>query len=53
MLSLIVMSRTVTKFARATFALAEITIVVTVIALLAATAVPGFFVRQNLGSQRR
>ena len=47
------MSFVATKFARATFALAEITIVVTIIALLAATAVPGFFVRQNLGSQPR
>ena len=53
MLSVIVMSLAVTKFARATFALAEITIVVTIIALLAATAVPAFFVRQNPGSQPR
>jgi type II secretory pathway pseudopilin PulG len=41
------MSFVATKFARATFALAEITIVVTVIGLLAASAVPGFFARRK------
>jgi hypothetical protein len=47
LLSSVMMSLVVTKFARATFALAEITIVVTIMAVLAASAVPGFFTRRK------
>jgi hypothetical protein len=47
LLSSVMMSLVVTKFARATFALAEITIVVTIMAVLAASAVPGFLARRK------
>jgi hypothetical protein len=53
LLSRIVMRTVLTKLARAGLALAEITVAVTIIALLAATAVPGFFVRQHVGTQPR
>jgi len=42
-----------TKFAHAASALAEIIIVVTIIALLAATTIPTLFVRENTGNPLR
>jgi len=42
-----------TKFAHAASALAEIIIVVTIIALLAATTIPALFVRENTGNRLR
>ena len=52
-LSRIVMGFALTKFAHAASALAEIIIVVTIIALLAATTIPALFVRENAGNPLR
>ena len=47
------MSFALTKVVRAILALAEIMIVATVIALLAATTIPGLFVRENTRNSLR